>query len=85
MNFSKTLLHTPMSYTSLVLFKFNRVNSACVFITFCRSQFIHLWNIDSQHLIRIIQLQSKIKDVKGVAFVNDSFSADKPQVLLFIS
>ena len=49
-------------------------------IIFYRSQFIHLWNIDSQHLIRIIQLPSKIKEVKSVAFVNDALSVDSPQV-----
>eukprot|EP00795_Rhopilema_esculentum_P001525 gene1525-15971_t len=50
-----------------------------------RSHFIHLWNLDSQHLIRIIQLPSKTKEVRNMAFVNDSLSADNPETLAVLA
>eukprot|EP00794_Sanderia_malayensis_P018697 gene18697-20585_t len=50
-----------------------------------RSQFLHVWNLDSQHLIRIIQLPSKIREVKRIQFVNDAISVDGTQILAVLA
>jgi WD40 repeat protein len=47
-----------------------------------RSRFIHLWDLDTHRLLRIIELPVKVTAVKQLVFLPDNFDAGASQVCL---
>lgn len=45
-----------------------------------RSRFIHLWDLDTHRLLRIIELPVKVTAVKQLVFLPDNFDAGANQV-----
>lgn len=45
-----------------------------------RSRFIHLWDLDTHRLLRIIELPVKVTTVKQLVFLPDNFDAGASQV-----
>jgi WD40 repeat protein len=45
-----------------------------------RSRFIHLWDLDTHRLLRIVELPTKVTSVKQLSFLPDKFDAGQNQV-----
>lgn len=47
-----------------------------------RSRFIHLWDLDTHRLLRIVELPTKVTSVKQLNFLPDKFDAGQNQVII---
>jgi len=45
-----------------------------------RSNLLHLWCLDSQQLIRVIQMPSQVRTVRQLEFLPDNFDGGASQV-----
>lgn len=45
-----------------------------------RSSFLHVWTMENRQLLRIIQLPSKIRHVKQLVFLADTFDGGTSEV-----
>ncbi len=45
-----------------------------------RSNFLHVWSMETRQLMKIIQLPSKIRHVKQLIFVQDNFDGGMSEV-----
>lgn len=50
-----------------------------------RSRFIHLWDLDTHRLLRIVELPTKVTSVKQLSFLPDKFDAGQNQTLGVLS
>ncbi|KAL5021911.1 hypothetical protein ScPMuIL_001066 [Solemya velum] len=46
-----------------------------------RSRFIHVWSLDTQRLMQIVELPNKVTSVKQLQFLSDNFDGGSSQVL----
>ncbi|XP_077982423.1 TBC1 domain family member 31-like [Glandiceps talaboti] len=50
-----------------------------------KSRFLHIWTLDTRRLLRIIELPTKVKVVKQVEFLSESFDGGSSQVVGVLS
>ena len=50
-----------------------------------RSHFLHIWTLESKTLLRIIDLPTKVRMVKQLEFLNDSFDGGSSQTVGILS
>lgn len=46
-----------------------------------RSSFIHIWKMENRQLLRIIQLPSKVRQVKQLVFLTNNFDGGSSEVV----
>lgn len=49
-----------------------------------RSHFLHIWTLESKKLLRIIDLPTKVRVVKHLEFLTDSFDGGSSQVMYIL-
>ena len=51
----------------------------------CRSHFLHIWTLESKKLLRIIDLPTKVRMVKQLEFLTDTFDGGSSQTVGVLS
>ena len=58
-----------------VLVCVSNTNSMCF-----RSRFLHVWNLENKRLLHVIQLPARVRLVRQLEFLNNSFDGGASQV-----
>ncbi|NXI38719.1 TBC31 protein, partial [Galbula dea] len=81
----KFQLPTPVE-GSLLLYKvFAVTRDGQIFVAGGKSNHLHLWCLESKQLIKIIQMPAKVRSVRHLEFLPDSFAGGSNQVLGVLS
>jgi hypothetical protein len=49
-----------------------------------KSTYLQIWNLETHKLIKIIELPKAIKEIKEMAFLNESFDGGSHKVIYFL-
>uniref|UniRef100_A0A8C6Z1D6 TBC1 domain family member 31 n=1 Tax=Nothoprocta perdicaria TaxID=30464 RepID=A0A8C6Z1D6_NOTPE len=81
----KYQLPTPVE-GSLLLYKvFAVTRDGRIFVAGGKSNHLHLWCLESKQLVRIIQMPTKVRAVRHLEFLPDSFDGGSNQILGVLS
>ncbi|XP_074433862.1 TBC1 domain family member 31 isoform X4 [Larus michahellis] len=81
----KYQLPTPVEGSALLYKVFAVTRDGRIFVAGGKSNQLHLWCLESRKLIRIIQMPSKVRAVRHLEFLPDSFDGGSNQVLGVLS
>ncbi|KAM6278381.1 TBC1 domain family member 31 isoform 3-T3 [Spheniscus humboldti] len=81
----KYQLPTPVEGSVLLYKVFAVTRDGRIFVAGGKSNHLHLWCLESKQLIRIIQMPAKVRAVRHLEFLPDSFHGDSNQVLGVLS
>ncbi|NXG66241.1 TBC31 protein, partial [Hemiprocne comata] len=81
----KYQLPTPVEGSVLVYKVYAVTRDGRIFVAGGKSNHLHLWCLESQQLIRIIQMPAKVRSVRHLEFLPDSFDGGSNQVLGVLS
>ncbi|NXE10525.1 TBC31 protein, partial [Lophotis ruficrista] len=81
----KYQLPTPVEGSVLLYKVFAVTRDGRIFVAAGKSNHLHLWCLESQQLIRIIQMPTKVRAVRHLEFLPDSFDGGSNQVLGVLS
>jgi len=51
-----------------------------LFINFSRSRFLHVWSLENKRLLHVIQLPARVRLVRQLEFISNSFDGGSSQV-----
>ncbi|XP_069636079.1 TBC1 domain family member 31 isoform X2 [Haliaeetus albicilla] len=81
----KYQLPTPVEGSVLLYKVFAVTRDGRIFVAGGKSNHLHLWCLESKQLIRIIQMPAKVRAVRHLEFLPDSFDGGSNQVLGVLS
>ncbi|NXK23138.1 TBC31 protein, partial [Arenaria interpres] len=81
----KYQLPTPVEGSALLYKVFAVTRDGRIFVAGGKSNRLHLWCLESRKLIRIIQMPAKVRAVRHLEFLPDSFDGGSNQVLGVLS
>ncbi|NXV42884.1 TBC31 protein, partial [Uria aalge] len=81
----KYQLPTPVEGSALLYKVFAVTRDGQIFVAGGKSNQLHLWCLESRKLIRIIQMPAKVRAVRHLEFLPDSFDGGSNQVLGVLS
>ncbi|KAM6350138.1 TBC1 domain family member 31 isoform 2-T2 [Podargus strigoides] len=81
----KYQLPTPVEGSVLLYKVFAVTRDGRIFVAGGKSNYLHLWCLESKQLIRIIQMPAKVRAVRHLEFLPDSFDGGSNQVLGVLS
>ncbi|XP_029868331.1 TBC1 domain family member 31 isoform X2 [Aquila chrysaetos chrysaetos] len=81
----KYQLPTPVEGSVLLYKVFAVTRDGRIFVAGGKSNHLHLWCLESKQLIRIIQMPAKVRAVRHLEFLTDSFDGGSNQVLGVLS
>ncbi|KFQ79499.1 TBC1 domain family member 31, partial [Phaethon lepturus] len=81
----KYRLPTPVEDSVLLYKVFAVTRDGRIFVAGGKSNHLHLWCLESKQLIRIIQMPTKVRAVRHLEFLPDSFDGGSNQVLGVLS
>ncbi|NWW87229.1 TBC31 protein, partial [Rhynochetos jubatus] len=81
----KYQLPTPIEGSVLLYKVFAVTRDGRIFVAGGKSNHLHLWCLESKQLIRIIQMPAKVRAVRHLEFLSDSFDGGSNQVLGVLS
>ncbi|KFZ68140.1 TBC1 domain family member 31, partial [Podiceps cristatus] len=81
----KYRLPTPVEGSVLLYKVFAVTRDGRIFVAGGKSNHLHLWCLESKQLIRIIQMPAKVRAVRHLEFLPDSFDGGSNQVLGVLS
>ncbi|NXN62094.1 TBC31 protein, partial [Rynchops niger] len=81
----KYRLPTPVEGSALLYKVFAVTRDGRIFVAGGKSNQLHLWCLESRKLIRIIQMPAKVRAVRHLEFLPDSFDGGSNQVLGVLS
>ncbi|NXN37572.1 TBC31 protein, partial [Rhinoptilus africanus] len=81
----KYQLPTPVEGSALLYKVFAVTRDGRIFVAGGKSNQLHLWCLESRNLIRIIQMPAKVRAVRHLEFVPDSFDGGSNQILGVLS
>uniref|UniRef100_A0A8C3JUH8 TBC1 domain family member 31 n=1 Tax=Calidris pygmaea TaxID=425635 RepID=A0A8C3JUH8_9CHAR len=81
----KYQLPTPVEGSALLYKVFAVTRDGRIFVAGGKSNRLHLWCLESRKLIRIIQMPAKVRAVRHLEFLRDSFDGGSNQVLGVLS
>ncbi|PKK34351.1 TBC1 domain family, member 31 [Columba livia] len=81
----KYRLPTPVEGSVLLYKVFAVTRDGRIFVAGGKSNHLHLWCLESRQLIRIIQMPAKVRAVRHLEFLPDSFDGGSNQVLGVLS
>ncbi|KFZ45370.1 TBC1 domain family member 31, partial [Antrostomus carolinensis] len=81
----KYQLPTPVEGSVLLYKVFAVTRDGQIFVAGGKSNHLHLWCLESKQLIRIIQMPAKVRAVRHLEFLPDSFDGGSNQVLGVLS
>ncbi|NXG78465.1 TBC31 protein, partial [Baryphthengus martii] len=81
----KYQLPTPVEGSVLLYKIFAVTRDGRIFVAGGKSNHLHLWCLESKQLIRIIQMPAKVRAVRHLEFLPDSFDGGSNQVLGVLS
>ncbi|KFP91470.1 TBC1 domain family member 31, partial [Apaloderma vittatum] len=81
----KYQLPTPVEGSVLIYKVFAVTRDGRIFVAGGKSNHLHLWCLESKQLIRIIQMPAKVRAVRHLEFLPDSFDGGSNQVLGVLS
>ncbi|KFQ31900.1 TBC1 domain family member 31, partial [Mesitornis unicolor] len=81
----KYQLPTPVEGSVLLYKVFAVTRDGRIFVAGGKSNHLHLWSLESKQLIRIIQMPAKVRAVRHLEFLPDSFDGGSNQVLGVLS
>ncbi|NXA40513.1 TBC31 protein, partial [Eudromia elegans] len=81
----KYQLPTPVEGSVLLYKVFAVTRDGRVFVAGGKSNHLHLWSLESKQLMRIIQMPTKVRAVRHLEFLPDSFDGGSNQVLGVLS
>ncbi|NXI67476.1 TBC31 protein, partial [Anseranas semipalmata] len=81
----KYQLPTPVEGSALLYKIFAVTRDGRIFVAGGKSNHLHLWCLESKQLIRIIQMPTKVRAVRHLEFLPDSFDGGSNQVLGVLS
>ncbi|XP_074997320.1 TBC1 domain family member 31 isoform X2 [Calonectris borealis] len=81
----KYQLPTPVEGSVLLYKVFAVTRDGRIFVAGGKSNHLHLWCLESRQLIRIIQMPAKVRAVRHLEFLPDSFDGGSNQILGVLS
>ncbi|XP_068789301.1 TBC1 domain family member 31 isoform X2 [Struthio camelus] len=81
----KYQLPTPVEGSALLYKVFAVTRDGRIFVAGGKSNHLHLWCLESKQLLRIIQMPTKVRAVRHLEFLPDSFDGGSNQVLGVLS
>ncbi|NWX21314.1 TBC31 protein, partial [Aegotheles bennettii] len=81
----KYQLPTPVEGSVLLYKVFAVTRDGRIFVAGGKSNHLHLWCLESKQLIRIIQMPAKVRAVRHLEFLPDSFDGGSNQILGVLS
>ncbi|KAI6075221.1 TBC1 domain family member 31 [Aix galericulata] len=81
----KYQLPTPVEGSTLLYKVFAVTRDGRIFVAGGKSNHLHLWCLESKQLIKIIQMPTKVRAVRHLEFLPDSFDGGSNQVLGVLS
>ncbi|XP_064010298.1 TBC1 domain family member 31 isoform X2 [Pogoniulus pusillus] len=81
----KYQLPTPVEGSVLLYKVFAVTRDGRIFVAGGKSNHLHLWCLESKQLVRIIQMPAKVRAVRHLEFLPDSFDGGSNQVLGVLS
>ncbi|NXJ79933.1 TBC31 protein, partial [Trogon melanurus] len=81
----KYQLPTPVEGSVLIYKVFAVTRDGRIFVAGGKSNHLHLWCLESKRLIRIIEMPAKVRAVRHLEFLPDSFDGGSNQVLGVLS
>ncbi|NXL86772.1 TBC31 protein, partial [Alectura lathami] len=81
----KYQLPTPVEGSALLYKIFAVTRDGQIFVAGGKSNHLHLWCLESKQLVRIIQMPTKVRAVRQLEFLPDSFDGVSNQVLGVLS
>ncbi|NXE25121.1 TBC31 protein, partial [Ardeotis kori] len=81
----KYQLPTPVEGSVLLYKVFAVTRDGRIFVAAGKSNHLHLWCLESKQLIRIIQMPAKVRAVRHLEFLPDSFDRGSNQILGVLS
>ncbi|XP_035172904.1 TBC1 domain family member 31 isoform X1 [Oxyura jamaicensis] len=81
----KYQLPTPVEGSALLYKSFAVTRDGRIFVAGGKSNHLHLWCLESKQLIKIIQMPTKVRAVRHLEFLPDSFDGGSNQVLGVLS
>ncbi|KFP35379.1 TBC1 domain family member 31, partial [Chlamydotis macqueenii] len=81
----KYQLPTPVEGSVLLYKVFAVTRDGRIFVAAGKSNHLHLWCLESKQLIRIIQMPAKVRAIRHLEFLPDSFDGGSNQILGVLS